>query len=152
MRLFILWFLLLVSVGRGADSFFQLSVRSPRLGEVLYFLLPDRFNDGDPSNNTGGSASADPNENGFDRANPHFFHGGDLAGISAKLDYLRDLGATSIWMSPIFRNRAVQHYGKAGTTKTGYHGYWILDFTDVDPHFGTKADYRRLISSAKDRG
>src|ERR1700727_1342457 len=103
---------------RGDDSLFQPSARSPGLGEVIYFLLPDRFNDGDPSNNTGRSTSADPNENGFDPANPNFFHGGDLAGISAKLDYLHDLGVTSIWMSPIFRNRVVQHY--AAGPKAGY--------------------------------
>ena len=65
MPLFILFLLLVASIGRGEDSFFHPSVRSPRLGEVVYFLLPDRFNDGDPSNNTGKSASADPNENGF---------------------------------------------------------------------------------------
>jgi glycosidase len=150
MPLYILFLLLLASIGRGEDSFFQPSVRSPRLGEVVYFLLPDRFNDGDPSNNTGGSTSADPNENGFDRTNLHFFHGGDLAGISSKLDYLRDLGATSIWMSPIFRNRVVQHYSKG--PKAGYHGYWILDFTEVDPHFGSKEELERLIANAKGHG
>ena len=83
------------------------------------------------------------------RTNPDFFHGGDLQGVTAKLDYLRDLGATSIWMSPIFRNRAVQNYGEGGPSKAGYHGYWILDFTDVDPHFGSKEDLQRLIAEAK---
>ena len=136
-------------VSRGEDSLFQPSARSPRLGEIIYFLLPDRFNDGDPSNNTGRSASADPNENGYDPTNPDFFHGGDLQGVTAKLDYLRDLGATAIWMSPIFRNRAVQNYGEGASPKAGYHGYWILDFTDVDPHFGSKEDLQHLIEEAK---
>jgi alpha-amylase len=144
--------ILAVSIGHAEENFFQPSVRSPRLGEIIYFLLPDRFEDGDPTNNTGRSPSTDPNENGFDPSNPNFFHGGDLKGVADKLDYIRDLGTTSIWMSPIFRNRAVQNYGKAGPPKAGYHGYWILDFTDVDPHFGTKADFQRLISSAKERG
>ena len=152
MRLLIFLLVLATSVSRGADSFFQPSVRSPRLGEIVYFLLPDRFNDGDPSNNTGRSASSDPNESGFDPANPDFFHGGDLQGVAAKLDYLCDLGATSIWMIPIFRNRAVQKYGKGAKSKAGYHGYWILDFTDVDPHFGSRADLQRLIADAKSRG
>jgi glycosidase len=152
MRLSLLLLLFAASVVCGEDSFFQPSVRSPRLGEIVYFLLPDRFNDGDPSNNTGRSASADPNENGFDPTNPDFFHGGDLQGISAKLDYLRDLGATSIWMSPIFRNRTVQHYGAGAPSKAGYHGYWILDFTEVDPHFGSKEDLQQLIANAKSRG
>jgi glycosidase len=152
MRLLILLLFLGSSVSHGEDSFFQPSVRSPRLGEIVYFLLPDRFNDGDPSNNMGRSASADPNESGFDPANLYFFHGGDLKGITAKLDYLRDLGATSIWMSPIFRNRAVQNYGRGNSSRTGYHGYWILDFTDLDPHFGSKEDLQHLITEAKSRG
>src|SRR6266403_4204064 len=100
--------ILAASVVHGGDSLFQPSVRSPRHGEVIYFLLPDRFNDGDGSNNRGEPGAT--NENGFDPANPNFFHGGDLQGITAKLDYLRDLGATSIWMTPIFRNLAVQNY------------------------------------------
>jgi glycosidase len=144
--------LLSAPFSRGDDSLFQPSARSPRLGEIIYFLLPDRFNDGDPSNNTGRSASANPNENGFNPANPDFFHGGDLSGVAAKLDYLRDLGATSIWMSPIFRNRTVQNYGEGVPSKAGYHGYWTLDFTDVDPHFGSKEDLQRLIAEAKNCG
>ena len=142
--------ILAVSVGHAEENLFRPSVRSPRLGDVIYFLLPDRFEDGDPTNNTGHSPSSDPNENGFDPSNPNFFHGGDLRGITDKLDYVRDFGATSIWITPIFRNRVVQQYGEKRLA--GYHGYWILDFTDVDPHFGTKADFQRLISSAKDRG
>ena len=139
------------SVSRGDDGLFQPSARSPRQAEIIYFLLPDRFNDGDPSNNRGGSASADPEENGFDPTNPNYFHGGDLQGVTAKLDYLRDLGATSVWMSPIFRNRAVQKYGEGVPSKAGYHGYWILDFTAVDPHFGSMEDLQRLIAEAKSR-
>jgi hypothetical protein len=94
--------LTLFPIAYGGDSFFQPSARSPRRGEIIYFLLPDRFNDGNPSNNTGGLESGDPEETGFNPANPDFFHGGDLQGITGKLDYLRDLGATSIWMTPIF--------------------------------------------------
>jgi len=143
--------ILAVSIGRAEEPLFQPSVRSPRLGEIIYFLMPDRFDDGDPTNNAGRSPSTDPSVNGFDPSNPDFFHGGDLKGVTDKLDYIRDLGATSIWMSPIFRNRTVQHYGEGAPLKTGYHGYWILDFTDVDPHFGTKTDLQRLILSAKAR-
>jgi hypothetical protein len=86
--------------------FGERSVTAP--GRDHLFLMPNRFNDGDPSNNRGRMASIDPEVTGFDPANPSLFHGGDLAGASAKLDYLRDLGATSIWMSPIFGNLAVQ--------------------------------------------
>ena len=139
-------------IGRGDDSIFRPSARSPRLGEIIYFLMPDRFNDGDPSNNRGQMTSTDPEVTGFDPANPSFFHGGDLAGVSAKLDYLRDLGATSIWMSPIFGNLAVQNYGDGARSKAGYHGYWVLNFTDVDPHFGSKQELQNLVAEAKKRG
>jgi glycosidase len=144
--------LTLALLARGGDSFFQPGARSPRRGEIIYLLLPDRFNDGDPSNNTGGMQSDDPEETGFNPANPDFFHGGDLQGITAKLDYLRDLGVTSIWMTPIFRNRTVQKYDGSARSKAGYHGYWILDFTNVDPHFGTKRDLQRLVADAKQHG
>jgi glycosidase len=152
LRLTLALTLLALFFSRGDDTFFQPSIRSARQGEIIYFLLPDRFNDGDPTNNTGGSSSDDPKVNGFDPTNLSFFHGGDLPGVTAKLDYLHDLGATSIWMSPIFRNRAVQNYGAGASPKAGYHGYWILDFTTVDPHFGSKEDLQRLVADAKNRG
>jgi glycosidase len=139
---------LAASIVYGGDSLFQSSVRSPRQDEIVYFLLPDRFNSGNPSRLESGASP----ENGFDPANPDFFHGGDLQGITLKLDYLRDLGVTSIWMTPIFRNLAVQKYGDGIGPKAGYHGYWILDFTDVDSHFGSKADLQHLITDAKQRG
>src|SRR6201994_4165268 len=152
LSLYVLLLILAPLVGNGDDSIFRPSVRSPRLGEIIYFLMPDRFNDGDPSNNRGQMTSTDPEVTGFDPANPSFFHGGDLAGVSAKLDYLRDLGATSIWMSPIFGNLAVQSYGDGAPPKAGYHGYWVLNFTNVDPHFGSKEDFQILIAEAKKRG
>jgi glycosidase len=150
--LYILLLILALPVARGDSNIFRPSARSPRLGEVIYFLMPDRFKDGDPSNNTGRMASPDPEVTGYDPANPSFFHGGDLSGVSAKLDYLRDLGATSIWMSPIFGNLAVQKYGDGAPPKAGYHGYWVLNFTDVDPHFGSKEEFHDLIAEAKKHG
>ncbi len=150
--LYILLLILTLLVARGDGNIFRPSARSPRLGEVIYFLMPDRFKDGDPSNNTGRMASPDPEVTGYDPANPSFFHGGDLSGVSAKLDYLRDLGATSIWMSPIFGNLAVQKYGDGAPPKAGYHGYWVLNFTDVDPHFGSKEEFHDLIAEAKKHG
>jgi glycosidase len=140
--------ILFTYLASAEDSFYQPSVRS-RQGEVIYFLLPDRFNDGEPANNEGGQSSHQQDQHGFDPSNPHFFHGGDLSGVEQKLDYLADLGISSIWMTPIFRNRAVQTFGEGVPAKAGYHGYWILDFTQVDPHFGSKEDLKRLIDSSK---
>jgi glycosidase len=137
------------SVALGEETFFHPSVRSAHQGDVIYLLMPDRFFNGDPSNDTGNAPSADPKESGFDPANPDFFHGGDLRGIDAKLDYLGHLGINSIWLTPIFRNRAVQNFGEGSAPKAGYHGYWILDFTDVDPHFGKREDLQHLVEDAR---
>jgi len=153
MRIF--WLLLVIflacSAAPGEETFFHPSIRSAHQGDVIYLLMPDRFFNGDPANDNGNAPSADPNESGFDPANPDFFHGGDLRGVDAKLDYLSHLGINSIWLTPIFRNRAVQNFGEGTAPKAGYHGYWILDFTSADPHFGNKEDLQHLIADAKAR-
>jgi len=117
--------------------------------EVVYFLLPDRFENGDVSNDRGG-VSGDRLVTGFDPTSKAFYHGGDLKGLTARLDYIQSLGATAIWLGPVYKNQAVQ--GPAGHESAGYHGYWITDFTHVDPHFGTDEDLRALIAAAHDRG
>jgi alpha-amylase len=143
--------LLLASGAFADENFFQDSVRSPRQQEVIYFLMPDRFANGKAENDSGGIPGGIA-ESGFDPTGMYSFHGGDLAGIQAQLDYLDHLGITSIWMTPIFRNRAVQSYEEGKPVRTGYHGYWILDFTEVDPHFGTKDELTELIAQANQRG
>ncbi|MES2135483.1 MAG: alpha-amylase family glycosyl hydrolase [Pseudomonadota bacterium] len=117
--------------------------------EVIYFLLPDRFENGDPSNDRGG-LSGDRLATGFDPTGKGFYHGGDLKGVTARLDYIKGLGATAVWVAPIFRNKAVQ--GPPGQESAGYHGYWITDFTEVDPHFGTNADFKALVDAVHARG
>ncbi|CAN5205635.1 alpha-amylase family glycosyl hydrolase [soil metagenome] len=117
--------------------------------EVIYFALPDRFANGDPSNDRGG-ITGDRLKSGYDPADAGFYHGGDLAGLTARLDYIQGLGTTAIWLGPIYKNKPVQ--GAAGHESAGYHGYWIVDFTDVDPHFGTKADLKTLVDAAHARG
>jgi glycosidase len=117
--------------------------------EVIYFVLPDRFENGDPSNDRGGYTGGRL-QTGFDPAHKGFFHGGDLNGLTRRLDYIQGLGATAIWLAPIYRNKPVQ--GPPGQESAGYHGYWITDFTDVDPHFGSRADLRALVDAAHGRG
>jgi glycosidase len=117
--------------------------------EVLYFLLPDRFENGDPSNDLGG-LTGDRLHTGFDPTSTGFYHGGDLKGVLQRLDYIQALGATAIWLGPVFRNLPVQ--GQPGHESAGYHGYWITDFEHVDPHLGTDADLKALIDSAHARG
>ena len=117
--------------------------------EVVYFVLPDRFANGDPANDTGG-LSGGPLVTGFDPAHKGFYHGGDLKGLTARLDYIQHLGASAIWVAPIFKNKPVQ--GAKGQESAGYHGYWITDFLHVDPHFGTDADFAALVKAAHARG
>ena len=117
--------------------------------EVIYFLLPDRFDNGDPSNDTGGIPGGRL-QTGFDPEHIGFYHGGDLAGVERRLDYLQGLGATAIWMAPIFKNKPVQ--GEPGHEFGAAHGYWITDFTRVDPHFGDDAAMRALVEAAHARG
>jgi len=117
--------------------------------EVIYFVLPDRFENGDPSNDRGGIEGAAA-EHGYDPTHTGFFHGGDLKGLTDRLDYIQGLGATAIWLTPIFENRAVQ--GVGDDISAGYHGYWITDFTNVDPHIGTRADFKAFVDAAHARG
>jgi len=117
--------------------------------EVVYFVLPDRFENGDPANDRGG-LSGDRLTTGFDPAHKGFYHGGDLKGLTARLDYIQGLGATAIWLGPIYRNKPVQ--GGPGEESAGYHGYWITDFTSVDPHFGSNGELRTFIDAAHKRG
>jgi len=117
--------------------------------EVIYFLLPDRFENGDTKNDTGG-IKGDRLKTGYDPTHKGFFHGGDIKGLIQRLDYIKGLGATAIWLAPIFKNKPVQ--GKPGDESAGYHGYWVTDFTTVDPHFGTEADFKALVEAAHARG
>lgn len=117
--------------------------------EVIYFLLPDRFENGDRSNDHGG-LSGDRLKTGYDPTSTGFYHGGDLKGVMDRLDYIQGLGATAVWVAPVFKNKVVQ--GPPGQESAGYHGYWITDFTQVDPHFGTNADFKALVDAVHARG
>ncbi|KQV14411.1 MULTISPECIES: pullulanase-type alpha-1,6-glucosidase [unclassified Kitasatospora] len=117
--------------------------------EQFYFVLPDRFANGEAKNDTGGLTGTRL-ETGLDPADKGFYHGGDLQGLIDKLDYVQGLGTTAIWMAPLFKNRPVQ--GTGADASAGYHGYWITDFTQVDPHFGTNAQLKELIAKAHRKG
>lgn len=117
--------------------------------EVVYFVMPDRFDNGDPSNDRGGLVG-DRLTTGFDPTSKGFFHGGDLKGLTNHLGYIQGLGATAVWLTPVFKNKAVQ--GPPGHESAGYHGYWITDFTTVDPHLGTEADFKTFVDAAHARG
>ncbi|WP_256966785.1 alpha-amylase family glycosyl hydrolase, partial [Streptomyces caniscabiei] len=117
--------------------------------EQFYFVLPDRFANGDRANDKGGLTGSRL-ATGYDPTDKGFYQGGDLKGITQRLDYIKGLGTTSIWLAPIFKNQPVQ--GTGANASAGYHGYWITDFTRVDPHFGTNKDLETLISKAHAKG
>jgi neopullulanase len=117
--------------------------------EVIYFVLPDRFENGDVTNDKGG-LKGDKFQTGFDPAHKGFYHGGDLKGLINRLDYIQGMGATAIWFAPVFKNKPVQ--GGPGQESSGYHGYWVTDFTTVDPHFGTDAEFKAFVDAAHKRG
>lgn len=121
----------------------------PAEDEVIYFVLPDRFENDDPSNDKGG-IDGDRLAHGYDPSHKGFYHGGDLKGLTRRLDYIGKLGATAIWLGPIYKNKPVQ--GPKGDESAGYHGYWITDFTTVDPHFGTEQDLSAFVDAAHVRG
>jgi len=125
------------------------SLRTPLTKERFYFVMADRFANGDPANDTGG-LSGDRMVTGLDPTDKGFYHGGDLAGLTERLDYIRGLGTTAIWLTPSFKNRPVQ--GEGANASAGYHGYWITDFTTIDPHFGTNAELEELVDQAHQRG
>ncbi|MFG3548504.1 pullulanase-type alpha-1,6-glucosidase [Streptomyces sp. NPDC047725] len=117
--------------------------------EQFYFVLPDRFANGDARNDRGGLTGTRLTT-GYDPTDKGFYQGGDLKGLTDRLDYIKGLGTTAIWMAPIFKNQPVQ--GTGANASAGYHGYWITDFTQVDPHFGTNADLKNLVSKAHAKG
>jgi glycosidase len=121
----------------------------PVSDDIIYFVLPDRFENGDRSNDRGG-LKGDRLATGYDPTAKGFYHGGDLAGLTRRLDYIEGLGATAIWFAPIFRNKPVQ--GPKGDESAGYHGYWVTDFTSVDPHFGSNAEFKAFVDAAHARG
>ncbi|MDE2164470.1 MAG: alpha-amylase [Alphaproteobacteria bacterium] len=116
--------------------------------EIIYFLLPDRFENGDRANDRGGLKGGRL-KTGYDPTDKAFYHGGDLKGVMKRLDYIQGLGATAVWLTPIFKNKPVQ--GPPGHESAGYHGYWITDFTRVDPHLGTDADFKKLVDDVHAR-
>jgi neopullulanase len=135
-----------ITTPTGNTSFeLPLAPRAMKLGrnqglsqeDVLYLIMPDRFANGDPTNDDPAEARGM-----HDRSNPHAYHGGDLRGIREHLSYLKDLGVTTVWLTPIVKNGAAQDY----------HGYGAVDLYTVDPHLGTLQDYQELVAEAHKLG
>ncbi len=131
----------------GVDAELPLLARQTQQGkfqgitrdDVIYLIMPDRFADGDPSNNIPPGAAPGT----FDRNQPKTYHGGDLKGVTEHLGYLKDLGVTTLWLTPV--------YDQDNST-SDYHGYGAVDLYKVEDHFGTMADYQNLVAEAHRQG
>lgn len=110
-------------------------------GDVIYQVLVDRFEDGDPTNNDQGDGEYDPSDLGF-------YHGGDWAGLTDRLGYIADLGVTAIWLSPVSEQQPLSRDGQ----EASYHGYFTRDFATPNEHFGDRAELQELIDTAHGLG
>jgi glycosidase len=124
------------------------AVRAPIASQRFYFVMTDRYANGDPSNDRGGVAGA-RGVTGYDPADSGWYHGGDLRGLTGTcmdprrgLARLKELGFTSVWITPPFGQQTVQ------SSSAAYHGYWIRDFTTVDRHLGSEAEFAAFVDCA----
>ncbi len=120
-------------------------LRQETSNESIYFIMVDRFENGDPANDNAGFIAGDPT-GGFDPTDIGYWHGGDLKGVTKHLNYVKSMGFTSIWITPPVKQKYIQESSAA------YHGYWGLDFTTVDPHLGTEADFKDMVTRAHELG
>jgi len=120
-------------------------LRQGSSNESIYFIMVDRFENGDPTNDNAGFIAEDPT-GGFDPSDIGYWHGGDFKGVTKHLTYVKSMGFTAIWITPPVKQKYVQGSSAA------YHGYWGLDFTTVDPHLGTEADFKEMVTRAHDLG
>ena len=109
--------------------------------QIIYMIMTDRFWDGNPANNDFGHGE-------FLKGSPHLFNGGDIQGITEKVDYLKELGATALWITPPVYNQWIS----SPYESAGWHGYWAVDFSQMDPHFGTLDDYKVLSHTLHSEG
>jgi glycosidase len=119
----------------------QPPAQSSLAAQRIYFVMPDRYANGDAANDTGG-LSGPTGVTGFDPADTGYYHGGDLKGLAGGLQRIKDLGFTALWITPVLKQDAVENGSAA------YHGYWGLDFTTVDPHLGTDQDFTSVVDKA----
>lgn len=115
--------------------------------DLVYLIMPDRFANGEPTNDR----SSNLRDTLSDRQNPMSRHGGDIAGVIGKLDYLKDLGVTAIWMTPVLENN-MPRMQEGPWQMSGYHGYWTTNHYQVDPRHGGNDAYKRMVSEAHSKG
>jgi neopullulanase len=115
--------------------------------DFIYLIMPDRFSNGDPNNDH----YANMRDTVADRNNPLARHGGDIQGVTNHLDYIQQLGATAIWLTPVIENDMPLEKESAGWM-SGYHGYWFTDHYEIDKRMGGKDAYLKLVQAAHAKG
>ena len=143
MKRSLLFFLALTLIVPTSAAYSSAESEAP----ITYFVMVDRFENGNPINDRGGVVG-DRSVTGFDPSNPSFFHGGDLVGLTSRLDYIASLGFTAIWITPVARQVPVSPSGESAA----YHGYWGAGFDQVDPRFGTMEEMKDFVSKAHSKG
>jgi glycosidase len=134
-----------------ASSLASASVRSAFAADNIYFVLTDRYQNASTANDHMG-VTGSRELTAFDPTSTAYYHGGDLLGLTdgcttgTGVKRIKDMGFTSIWITPPFKQRYVQSGSAA------YHGYWITDFTDIDPHLGTKAQFKDFVDCVHSQG
>ena len=131
--------------GAALAALSQLPAQSSLASQRIYFVMPDRYANGDPANDTGG-LSGPAGVTGFDPSATGYYHGGDLKGLASGLQRIKDLGFTALWITPVLKQDPVENGSAA------YHGYWGLDFTTVEPHLGTDQDFKTVVDAAHGLG
>jgi neopullulanase len=121
--------------------------RGIQSSDFIYLLMPDRFCNGDPNNDH----YANMRDTVVDRNNPLARHGGDLQGVINHLDYIQQLGATAIWLTPVIENDMPLEKEPSGWL-SGYHGYWFTDHYEIDKRMGGKEAYLKMVLAAHARG
>jgi glycosidase len=129
------------SFAQTNSEFIKPAVRGAQSDESVYFIMTDRFENGDKGNDYGGTEKSLA-ISGYAPEDIGWWHGGDFKGITKRLDYIKSMGFTSIWITPPVVQKSVQGNSAA------YHGYWGIDFTTVDPHLGSEADFKELVAQA----
>ena len=115
--------------------------------DFVYLLMPDRFSNGDPSNDR----FTDLRDTDLDRNDKYARHGGDCKGVVNKLDYLKDMGVTTIWCTPLIEND-MPRMKEVGYELAGFHGYWFTDHYKIDKRYGGNEAYKSMIAAAHSKG
>lgn len=134
-----------ISASESFENLFRPAIRGDQSNESVYFVMTDRFENANPSNDNGG-AEAGKLTGGYLPNDIGWWHGGDFEGLKNRISYIKKMGFTSIWITPPVKQIVYQG------NSSGYHGYWGLDFMTVDPHLGTEDEFKALVSEAHKAG